>query len=320
MSDNEPNKMTNNDLSADLVKALLKDRRRDRCWRNLRFFLGISLFALAIAGFFFSSGPSLSDAEPGASDDYVALLRLDGMISPDSSFSAEQVVPLLKQAFTDKDAKGVILDIDSGGGTPVQAAIIHDEIVKLKKQYHKKVVVIGEDMLASGAYFVAVGADKIFVNANTITGSIGVIMSGFGFPDIIKKIGVERRVYAAGDHKDRLDPFLPSQPDDITKINTVLEEVHNNFIQVVTDGRQGKLQGDPKELFSGDFWTGQSAVKLGLADGVGSLWDVMQSEFKVSRYKDYSGGGSLMKLIKGQVGSILSLPMKSEQMKLFEKL
>lgn len=310
---------TNIDISADLVKALLKDRRRDRFWRNLRFFAGFCLFAFLAFGIFTSSGPSLSDAEPGAGDGYIALLRLNGVISPESSFSAEQVVPLLRQAFADKDAKGVVLDIDSGGGTPVQASIIHDEILKLKKQYHKKVVVVGEDMLASGAYFVAVSADKIFVNANTITGSIGVIMSGFGFPDIIKKIGVERRVYAAGDHKDRLDPFLPPLPDDITKINVVLDEVHNSFIQVVVNGRKDKLATDTKELFSGDFWTGQSAVKLGLADGLGDLWDVMNTEFKVSRFKDYSGGSGLGRMLKGQLGSLMNLPLKSEQMGLFEK-
>jgi protease-4 len=174
-------------------------------------------------------------------------------------------------------------------------------------------------MLASGAYLVAVSADKIFVNANTITGSIGVIMSGFGFPEIIKKIGVERRVYAAGDHKDRLDPFMPPLPDDIAKINVVLDEVHNSFIQVVVDGRKDKLSADTKELFSGDFWTGQSAVKLGLADGVGDLWDVMNNEFKVSRFKDYSGGSGLGRMLKGQLGSLMNLPLKSEQMGLFEK-
>ncbi|MES2216856.1 MAG: S49 family peptidase [Pseudomonadota bacterium] len=319
MSDTDANKINNMDLTADLVKDLIKERRRDRCWRNLRFFAGFALFLVVVIGFFTSNSPSMSDSEPGAGKDYVAMLRLNGIISPDSSFSAEQVVPQLRQAFTDKDAKGIILDIDSGGGTPVQAAIIHDEIVKLKKKYHKKVVVIGEDMLASGAYYVAVSGDKIYVNANTITGSIGVIMAGFGFPETIKKIGVERRVYAAGDHKDRLDEFLPVQADDTQKIHNVLDEVHTNFIQVVTAGRQGKLVGDTKEIFSGDFWTGESAVKLGLADGLGNLWDVMQNEFKVSRFKDYTAEGDIIKTLANKMGAMLGLPLRSEQMRLFEK-
>jgi protease-4 len=319
MSDVEVKETHSVDLAANLVKDLIKDRRRDRFWRNLRFFTGIILFAGAVAMFYSSNGPTLSDAEPGAGKGYVAMIRLNGLIAADSSFSAEQVVPQLRQAFADKDAKGVVLDIDSGGGTPVQAAIIHDEIVKLKRQYHKKVVVVGEDLLASGAYFVAVSGDKIYVNANTITGSIGVIMAGFGFPEVIKKIGIERRVYAAGDHKDRLDMFLPEQTDDTTKIHDLLKEVHDDFIRVVMEGRVGKLQADNKDLFSGDFWTGESAVRLGLVDGLGNLWDVMQSEFKVSRYKDYSTEGDIMKTLSNKIGSALSLPLRTEQMRLLAK-
>jgi protease-4 len=319
MSDVEVKQTHNIDLAANLVEDLIKDRRRDRFWRNLRFLVGIFLFLGVAAIFYSSNGPTLSDGEPGSGKGYVAMIRLNGLIAADSSFSAEQVVPQLRLAFADKEAKGVVLDIDSGGGTPVQAAIIHDEIVKLKRQYHKKVIVVGEDLLASGAYFVAVGGDKIFVNANTITGSIGVIMAGFGFPDVIKKIGIERRVYAAGDHKDRLDMFLPEQTDDTTKIHDVLKEVHDNFIRTVMEGRLGKLQLDNKDLFSGDFWTGESAVRLGLADGLGNLWDVMQSEFKVSRYKDYSTEGDIMKTLSNKIGSALSLPLRTEQMRLLAK-
>jgi protease IV len=319
MSDVQENITHNVDLAANLVKDLIKERRRDRFWRNLRFFAGFALIIGAGVMLYSSNGPTLSEGEPGGDKGYVSMIRLSGLIAADSSFSAEQVVPQLKLAFADKEAKGVVLDIDSGGGTPVQAAIIHDEIIKLKRQYHKKVVVVGEDLLASGAYFVAVSGDKIYVNANTITGSIGVIMAGFGFPDVIKKIGIERRVYAAGDHKDRLDMFLPEQTDDTTKIHDVLKEVHDNFIRVVMEGRVGKLQADNKDLFSGDFWTGESAVRLGLADGLGNLWDVMQNEFKVSRYKDYSTENDILKTLSNKVGSVLSLPLKSEQMRLFEK-
>jgi protease-4 len=320
MSDNRNSKLNNNDLSADLVRDLLKERRRDRRWRNIRFFLGFILFGLVVLGIFAMGSPSVSDGEPGAGTSYVALLRLSGMIAPSQAFSAEQVVPQLKLAFADKDALGVILDIDSGGGTPVQAAIIHDEIIKLKHKYHKRVIVVGEDMLASGAYFVAVSADKIYVNPNTITGSIGVIMEGFGFPDLIKKIGIDRRAYASGDHKDRLDPFLPTAPDDIAKVHGVLDEVHTNFTDVVKTGRQGKLQGDPQELFSGDFWTGQTAMKLGLVDGLGDLWDVMQTEFQVSRYKDYSASGGFLKGLANQMGSFLDLPLKSERGKVLTQI
>jgi protease-4 len=321
MSDIQDNKMNNMDLSADLVRDLLKDRRRDRRWRNLRFFAGFFL-VLFIIYTIFSSGPggAPEGGEPGDKGDYVSLLKLDGIIAPGASFSAEQVVPELRQAFSDKHSKGVILSINSGGGTPVQASIIHDEIIKLKKKYNKKVIVVGEDLLASGAYFVAVSGDKIYVNPNTITGSIGVIMEGFGFSDVLLKLGVQRRVFTAGANKDRLDQFLPQSPADIEKIHSVIEEVHNNFSEAVLAGRQGKLTGDLKELFSGDFWTGETAVKLGLADGLGSMWDVMQNEFHVSRVKNYSGSGSILRSLASQMGSAFHLPLPAEEMRLFEKI
>ncbi|MDR3491067.1 MAG: S49 family peptidase [Gammaproteobacteria bacterium] len=295
---------SNGNISEDLVRDLIKERKRDRLWRNIRFFLGFVFIILVFMMAF--GGQGVSGSIEGK--DYISLVRLDGLIAPGKEFSAEQVLPTLKDAFSDKRAKGVIIDINSGGGTPVQASIIHDEILALKKRYNKKVVVVGEDMLASGAYFVAVSGDKIYVNPNTITGSIGVIMQGFGFVDGIKKLGVDRRVITSGINKDRLDPFLPQNVEDVNKIKTVIDEVHQNFNQAVLKGRAGKLKGDQKELFSGDFWTGQTALQLGLVDGLGNLSDVMESEFHVSRYKDYSENNPLKKLVT-QLGAALNLPL-----------
>jgi protease-4 len=296
----------------------MKERRRDRRWRNLRFFAGFLLLGFVVYSLFTSAkNPSVTGNGEGG---YIALVRMNGLIAPGESFSAEEIVPALRDAFADTQAKGIILDINSGGGTPVQASIIHDEVIKLKNKYHKKVVVVGEDMLASGAYFVAVSGDKIYVNPNTVTGSIGVIMQGFGLTDVIKKIGIDRRVYASGANKDRLDPFLPQTPQDVAKIQSVVDEVHNNFNQVVMQGRQGKLHGDLKELFSGDFWTGSSALKLGLVDSLGNLTDAMQDEFKVSKYKDYTGTGNIFKSLVSQVGSSLNLPLHGEQRGLWSKL
>ncbi len=295
------------DLTVDLVSELIKERRAERRWKNIRFFIGF-LLILFLALLFFSqvTGPRLSEED---GKDYVSLIRLEGMIAPGEDFSAEQVVPVLKDAFKDKEAKGVILVINSGGGTPVQASIIHDMLVQLKNKYKKKVIVVGEDILASGAYYVAVGADKIYVNPNTITGSIGVILKGFGFNDLIKKIGVERRVYTSGENKDRLDPFLPQNQQDTDKIKQLMSEVHDNFNQVVIRDRQGKLQAPPSELFTGDFWSGQTALKLGLVDGLGNLYSVMQSEFNVSRFKDYSATQNVLKALLGQVSTALDLPL-----------
>lgn len=313
---NDP--LKNEDLTAALIRDFIKEKRSDRFWKNIRFFIGL-LIVLAIIFMIFSVGsPSMS--QDGESKGYVALIRLNGMIGPGEDFSAENVIPLLKQAFSDKNAKGVILDIDSGGGTPVQASIIHDAIVDMKKKYNKKVVIVGEDLMASGAYFVAVAGDKIYVNPNTVTGSIGVIMKGFGFPDLIKKVGVERRVYASGVDKDRLDPFLAQKPEDIQKIQQVIGEIHDNFNQVVLEGRRGKLKADPKDLFTGDFWSGPTALKLGLVDNLGNLSDAMQNEFQVTRYKDYTGSGSLLKSLASQFGASLDMALSENDVKVLEKI
>lgn len=315
MTENSVN--SNADLTADLVRDLIKERRSERRWKNIRFFLGFALVvAIAYALLVKSKPPVL----PESDGNYVSLIRLDGMIAPGQGFSAEGVIPALKAAFKDQQSKGVILEINSGGGTPVQAAIIHDMILKLKKQYNKRVMVVGEDMLASGAYYVAVSADKIFVNANTITGSVGVIMKSFGVTDLMQKIGVQRRVYASGVDKDRLDPFLPETKEDMEKMQQLLTEVHDNFNQVVLQGRQGRLHADPSVLFTGDFWSGQTAVKLGLVDGLGNLYDVMESEFNVTRFKDYTDSGNPLKAFFSQMGSALHLPIGQERAGLWAKL
>lgn len=303
------NTVDTDNLTTMLVGDLIKEKRSERLWKNIRFFIGVFLILLILVLLFGkSTGPTMI----GSGDKgYVSFIRLEGAISPDRDFSAATVIPLLKQAFEDDNAKGVVLVIDSGGGTPVQAAIIHDAIVNFKKKYHKMVIVVGEDLLASGAYYVAVGADKIYVNPNTITGSIGVVMKSFGFPDLIKKYGIERRVFIAGVNKDRLDPFMPQNPEDAAKIHSVINEVHDNFIAAVVEGRKGKLHADTKLLFSGDFWSGKTALNLGLVDGLGNLQDVLQNEFHVTRYKDYSQTQSIVKQLAGQFGTSLAWQLKN---------
>lgn len=311
------NSSQDREITTILLQDLIKERRSDRRWRNFRFFFIFGLIAFFILlGFMQTGAPVVVDDEGKG---YVSLIRLNGMIGPGQDFSSDTVLPILHDAFADKEAKGVVLDINSGGGTPVQAAIIHDAIVDLKKKYHKKVIVVGEDTMASGAYFVAVAADKIYVNPNTITGSIGVIMKEFGFPDLIKKLGIDRRVYASGANKDRLDEFLPQNQEDVAKIRQVIGEIHSNFIQVVQQGRQGKLQADP-DLFTGDFWSGQSALKIGLVDGLGNLTDVLHNEFQTGAYKDYSKQLSLVKSALGQVGSSLDWALTSSHMHVLEKI
>ncbi len=293
--------ISQNDLINPLVTELLQEKRSDRRWKNIRFFLIFALIAYSVYGIFrLTGGPGVSEAKTGK---YVSFVRLNGMIAPGRAFSAEEAIPVLRDAFKDKHAVGVILDIDSPGGTPVQASIIHDAILILKKKYNKKVIVVGEDFLTSGAYFVAVAADKIYVNPNTLTGSVGVVMKGFGFVDAMEKLGVQRRVYTAGTEKDRLDPFLPLNTDDVAKIQEVMGEVHQNFVAAVLEGRKERLKKDPAELFNGDFWSGTSALNLGLVDGLGNLIDVMDKEFHTSQYREYGGAPAIFKMLGGEFNS-----------------
>lgn len=292
----------NNEIQSALVQDLLKEKRADRRSKNIRFVLWFALIAYILFSIFrYVGGPSVSPTQTK----YVALIRLDGMIAPGRDFSSEHLLPILHDAFADKNAAGVIIDINSPGGTPVQAAIIHDAILTFKKKYHKKVIIVGEDMLTSGAYYIAVSADQIYVNPNTITGSIGVIMKGFGFVDLMKKVGIERRVYAIGDDKDRLDPFLPQSPADLEKIKQVMTEVHANFVQAVLEGRKGKLHADSATLFTGDFWSGQTAQKLGLVDELGDLMSASDKEFNTVNFKEYGGTSSLFRMLGGQLGSAM---------------
>ena len=279
----------------EMLKMMIAERKSDRRWRNIRFISGIIIILLFIILIF---APASSHFSSSSSDQpYASLIRLNGVIMSTTSFSARTVLPELQRAFSDKQSKGVVLLINSPGGSPVQASIIHDKILELKKKYHKKVIVVGEDTLASGAYLVSSAADKIYVNADTLTGSIGVVMSGFGFVDTLKKVGMTRRVFTAGAHKHRMDPFEPLTPQDVDKANSVLEQVHQTFIADVKAGRGTRLHGDPQELFSGDFWTGQKAVQLGLADGTENLWTALKKEFNVTHYKDYTARYTLLQTL-----------------------
>lgn len=303
--------MTQN-INELIVKQLMDQQKRDRRWRNIRFFIWVIVFLLFIFMLFGTINESFSTPlQPGP---YVSLVRLDGIIMPGKPFSAERVVPALQKAFADPASKGVIIDINSGGGSPVQASIIYQNILRLRKKFpHKKVVVVGEDMMASGAYLVAMGAPTIYVNPNTIAGSIGVITEGFGFVGGMKKVGITRRVFTAGTNKDRLDPFLPVSAQDKTKIKSVLAQVHNYFINVVKTSRGNRLHGNAQELFSGDFWTGIKAKQLGLVDGFGDVTSVMQDSFNVKHYRDFTPQQPILQALVGNIGSYLSFALHAEQ-------
>jgi protease-4 len=253
------------DLVNRLAFAALKEQRRARRWGIFFKFL---LFVYLL-GILFLYTPSI-ELQPGAGDDHTALVELKGVIAPDKEGSADNVVSGLRSAFESDHAKGVILRINSPGGSPVQAGYINDEIRRLRKEHpDTPLYAVVADVCASGGYYAAVAADKIFADKASIVGSIGVRMDGFGFVEAMDKLGVERRLLTAGEHKGFLDPFQPVKEGDVEHVQALLNDIHTQFIQVVRTGRGDKLKDDPN-LFSGFVWTGEQAVDLGLIDELGS--------------------------------------------------
>jgi signal peptide peptidase SppA len=219
----------------------------------------------------------------GATPPVVKVLRLNGPIGMNAGFRkglslATSALPIAK-LFADKSVAAVALVINSPGGSPVQAGLIHDRIRALAKERGIKVLTFAEDVAASGGYMLAIAGDEIYAHPNSIVGSIGVISAGFGFDKLIEKIGVERRVHHAGDRKAMLDPFKPEDPKDAEHLESLQREVHDSFKQMVRDRRGDKLNGDEADLFSGAFWTGAKAKQLGLIDGVGDLRTICRQKF-----------------------------------------
>ena len=201
---------------------------------------------------------------------HTAVVNIDGVIADDTKASADNVIKGIRSAFKHKNTKALILRINSPGGSPVQAGYINDEIVRLKKKYPNiKVYAVVTDICASGGYYIAVAADQIYVDKASIVGSIGVLMNGFGYVDTMDKLGVERRLLTAGEHKALMDPFSPQKEFDRSHMQAMLDQIHRQFIETVKQGRGKRLKQDEK-IFSGLFWTGEQSISLGLADGLGS--------------------------------------------------
>ena len=274
----------------ELMDDVLLERKRDRRHKNVRFALifgGIGLMLLSYLYVFVILGGGIGASAP--SGPYAAVVQLKGPIADGSSANAVTVSTALERAFKDPRAKGVVLYVNSPGGSPVQSSIIYDRILTLKAEYPgKRIVTVATDTVASGAYFIASATDKIYVNRSTIAGSIGVISDGFGFSDALERVGVERRVFTAGRNKARLDQFTPLTDDDRAKITDVLDEIHTHFIESVKTGRGDRLVLDTDGLFEGDVWTGNQAVAIGLVDALGDLSRVLEKEFGVEHAKDYT--------------------------------
>ena len=289
------------DLLENLALASLREQRRTRNWGI--FFKLITFLYLFIL-LFIALG-WIEDGRVRIAEKHTALIDLRGMITPDSMSNADKVNASLRSAFQDKKTKGVVLRINSPGGSPVQAGYINDEIRRLRTKYPDipLYAVVG-DICASGGYYVAVAADKIFVDKASLIGSIGVLIDGFGFTGTLEKLGIERRLLTAGENKNFLDPFAPLDPIQKEHATHLLREIHEQFIQVVKQGRGERLKDAP-EIFSGIVWTGQKSIDLGLADEMGNAEYVAREIIKAEVLVDFSPHEGLSDLFSKRFGQIV---------------
>jgi protease IV len=265
-----------------LAFAALTEQRLARRWRNFIRLAWLAFFVLIAWAVISRSGPAKDSATP-----HTALVEIKGEIASGADASAELIVAALRGAFEDESAQAVVMLINSPGGSPVQAGIINDEIKRLKVKHKKPIYAVVEESCASAAYYIAVAADKIFVDKASIVGSIGVLMDGFGFTGLMDKLGVERRLMTAGENKGFLDPFSPQTERQRAFAQTMLDQIHQQFIDVVKAGRGNRLK-ETTETFSGLFWSGQQAIELGLADQLGNLDFVAREIVKAEEIVDYT--------------------------------
>lgn len=265
-----------------VAHEMLRQQKSERRWRI--FFRAAWLLLVAAVFYALIAGRAASTAPSGP---HTALVEVRGEIAVEAEANAESLVAALKTAFEDNGAQALILRINSPGGSPVQSGIVYDEIKRLKAKHKKKVYAVVEEVCASGAYYIAAAADEIYVDKASIVGSIGVLMDGFGFTGTMEKLGVERRLLTAGENKAMLDPFSPANPKHVAYAKAMIDQIHQQFVAVVKEGRGKRLKETP-ETFSGLFWNGEEAVRQGLADGVGNLDYVARELIKAEEIIDYT--------------------------------
>ena len=282
-----------------LVFATIKERRAARRWS---IFFRLAFLLVLVAGLWTYLGLSFGSDDENLGR-HTALIEINGEIEAEGSGSADNVIPSLNKAFSDVGSAAVVMRIDSPGGSPVQAGIIVDEIRRLKKGYpDKPLYVVVDEICASGGYYIAAAADKIYVNKASIVGSVGVLMDSFGFTGTMEKLGVERRLLTAGANKGFLDPFSPQSEKHRAHAQEMLNEIHQQFISVVRTGRGSRLKETP-ETFSGLYWTGAKAVEMGLADGFGTVDTVARDIVKAEDIVDYTAHEGLPERVLKKFGA-----------------
>ena len=287
-----------------LLLAQIKEQRAARRWRVFFRFLMIALvFAWLYVIFAQVNLLKLGDkGDPAVGKPHTAVISIKGVIASDKDANAEAINKAMRKALDDKLTQALVLRIDSPGGSPVQAGLINDEIKRLRAKHKKPIYAVIEDTGASAAYYIAAGADKIYADKASIVGSIGVLMNGFGFTGLMDKIGVERRLITAGDNKGFLDPFSPQSPEQVATAKVMLEQIHQQFIGVVREGRGDRLK-ESAELFSGLFWTGEQSLKMGLIDGMGSVDSVARDVVKTETVVDFSSKDNVVDRLAKRFGA-----------------
>ncbi|MFE8071541.1 S49 family peptidase [Marinobacteraceae bacterium S3BR75-40.1] len=288
-------------LIEKLVLSMQTEQRRSRRWG---IFFKLLTFVYLFALLFLIRFP-MEDGLSATTKPHTAVIEVKGVIADDEVASASNIIGGLRDAFEAENVKGIVLAINSPGGSPVQAGYVYDEIHRLREKHpEKKVYAVISDIGASGAYYIAAGADEIYANQASLVGSIGVISGGFGFVRAMDKLGVERRLYTAGEHKAFLDPFSPVSEEEVSFWEGVLEKTHEQFINRVKKGRGDRLvQGMDDKLFSGLIWTGEQAQELGLVDGLGSAGEVARDVIGAEETVDYTRRADRFQRILRQLGS-----------------
>ena len=277
---------------ATIEKLVLANFKEQRAARRWKVFFRVLMFALLAAYLWViylgvqgkGLGASKDDATAGP---HTAVVDVKGAIAADKDANADAINKAMRRALKETNVKALILRIDSPGGSPVQAGRVYDEIRRLRAEHKKPIYAVIEDTGASAAYYIAAGADKVYADKASIVGSIGVLMNGFGFTGLMDKVGVERRLITAGDHKGFLDPFSPQTPEDVTRAKAMLAQIHQQFVQVVRQGRGDRLKETP-DTFSGLFWTGEQAKAMGLVDDLKDVRAVARDVVKADKLVDYS--------------------------------
>lgn len=296
------------ELLEKVVMASVEEQRRARRWSIL--FKVLTFAYLTVLLFLMFNGNSVETA--AIAGKHTAVVNVRGEIADDSPANADMVIEGLRAAFKSEHSQAVVLQVNSPGGSPVQSAYIYEEIRRLRGIHkNKKLYAVITDMGASGAYYIAAAADQIYVAPGSLVGSIGVIMQGFGVEGLMQKMGVENRTLTAGDNKAIMSPFAPVKPEDKAHVKMLLDTIHHQFVAAVKQGRGQRLKDNP-EIFSGLFWTGQQAVELGLADGIGSVDSVARTVVGAEKLVDYSVSENPLDSLLGRFGASVGSAMAAK--------